>query len=40
MCADACDACAKECGNHKTEHCKECAEACRACAEECRKMAA
>jgi len=31
-CAEACEACAVECGKHKNEHCKECAEACKKCA--------
>lgn len=40
ICAEICDACAKECAKHKNmEHCGECAEACRTCAEECRNMA-
>ncbi len=38
LCVELCEACADECGKHKTEHCRECTEACRACAEECRKM--
>ncbi len=38
--ADLCEACAKECSKHQTEHCKECSLACKLCAEECRKMAA
>lgn len=40
ICADACDACAAECGKHHHDHCQACAEACRKCADECRKMAA
>ncbi|MEO6914275.1 MAG: four-helix bundle copper-binding protein [Chitinophagaceae bacterium] len=40
LCADICEACSKECGQHKMKHCQECAEACKACAAECRKMAA
>lgn len=41
ICADMCDACGTECGQHtQSEHCQECAEKCKACAEECRKMAA
>jgi hypothetical protein len=39
MCADVCDACAKECEKHMHEHCQMCAQACHRCAEECRKMA-
>ena len=38
LCAEACEACAKECGKHNNEHCKECADACKKCAEECRNM--
>jgi hypothetical protein len=38
LCADACDACAAECGTHQTRHCRECAELCKKCAAECRKM--
>jgi len=38
VCADICDACARECEIHDIEHCQECAEECIACAEECRKM--
>ncbi len=42
ICADLCEACGNECGQHAShsKHCQECAEACKACAEECRKMAA
>ena len=40
ICADICEACGKECGQHDTEHCAECADACLKCAEECRRMAA
>ncbi len=36
VCADACDACAKECENKGMT---ECAEACRAAAKACREMA-
>ncbi|WP_411679404.1 four-helix bundle copper-binding protein [Clostridium thailandense] len=39
MCANICDACAKECSMFKDEHCEKCAEVCRTCADECRKMA-
>ncbi len=38
ICADACDACAEECGKHNNEHCRECADICRRCAEACRAM--
>jgi len=38
LCADMCDACGMECGQHENEHCEECAGACKLCAEECRKM--
>lgn len=37
-CADACDACARECDEHPLEHCRACAEACRDCADEFRRM--
>ena len=42
LCADICEACGNECGQHAShsKHCQECAEACKACAEECRRMAA
>lgn len=40
LCADICEACGKECAQHKYDHCQECARACETCAEECRKMAA
>lgn len=40
-CADACEACAKECEKHThMECCKKCAASCRKCAELCRKLAA
>jgi hypothetical protein len=39
VCAEICDACARECERHELEHCKICAEVCRRCAEECRSMA-
>ena len=39
LCADICDACARECDRHNVEHCKRCAQACCSCAEECSKMA-
>jgi hypothetical protein len=39
LCAEVCEACAKECGKHSDlDHCKKCAEACRKCTEECRAM--
>lgn len=38
MCADVCDACAKECDMFTDDHCKKCADICRMCADECRKM--
>ncbi|HDR9360290.1 TPA: four-helix bundle copper-binding protein, partial [Burkholderia vietnamiensis] len=38
-CAQACDACAAECGRHAHEHCRRCAQACEACAAMCRAMA-
>lgn len=39
LCADICNACADECGQHQMDHCQKCAEACRACAAECERMA-
>ena len=40
-CAQVCEACADECGQHNAmEHCEACEEACRQCAEECRKLLA
>jgi hypothetical protein len=38
LCADVCDACAKECERHNIDHCKRCAQACHSCAEECRRI--
>ncbi|MEO5906729.1 MAG: four-helix bundle copper-binding protein, partial [Saprospiraceae bacterium] len=38
ICADMCEACAKECEMHEVDHCERCAIECRACAEECRNM--
>lgn len=38
ICADVCDACAKECGRHEPDHCQRAAVDCRACEEVCRKM--
>jgi hypothetical protein len=40
LCAEICEACGKECGQHHTAHCQECAKTCLRCAEECRQMAA
>jgi hypothetical protein len=40
ICADICDACAKECEKFDVDHCRVCAEACRRCAQECRRLAA
>lgn len=36
LCANMCEDCAEECGNHDHDHCQECAKACRECAEACR----
>ena len=38
-CADACEACARECAKHggHHDHCRICAETCRHCATECRE---
>src|SRR5688572_10606155 len=40
ICADICDACAKECEKHGSHrrHCVDCALACRDCAAACRAM--
>jgi hypothetical protein len=38
LCADVCDACAKECAKHDNDHCRMCAAQCKQCADECRKM--
>lgn len=38
ICADICEACARECNRHENDHCQRCAVECNACAEECRKM--
>jgi hypothetical protein len=38
LCAEICEACAKECAKHFNKHCKECVEACLDCAAECNKM--
>ncbi len=40
VCAEVCQACGDECGNHQHQHCQDCAKACHSCAEECRRMAA
>lgn len=41
LCADLCNACGKECGQHThSKHCQECAAACKSCAEACKQMAA
>jgi hypothetical protein len=39
VCADACRACAAECGKHDMDHCQQCAAACRKCAAACEAMA-
>ncbi|WP_058365514.1 four-helix bundle copper-binding protein [Haloparvum sedimenti] len=38
-CAEACEACAEECGKHDATHCQVCAEVLQECAESCRGMA-
>jgi len=38
ICADACDACAKECEQHDNKHCRECAAICKECAAACRRL--
>jgi hypothetical protein len=40
LCAEVCDWCAKECGEHEMDHCQRCAAACRRCADACRAMLA
>ena len=40
LCAEVCEACGNECGQHDMAHCQQCAQACNACATECRRMAA
>lgn len=39
-CIEVCEACARECEQHKHQHCQDCAQACRECAEACRQYAA
>lgn len=39
VCAQACNACARECEQHPMDHCQACAEACRRCAAECSQLA-
>ena len=38
VCADVCEACARECDRHESDHCQKCAVECKACEEECRKL--
>lgn len=39
LCIEACDRCARECGQHsELEHCRNCADACHECAEVCSHM--
>src|SRR5688500_241714 len=38
VCADICEACAREWEMHDMQHALDCAEACAACAEECSRM--
>jgi hypothetical protein len=39
LCALICEACARECAEHKMmRHCQDCAASCRRCAEECRRV--
>jgi hypothetical protein len=40
VCAQACRACAAECGRLDAGHCQQCAEACRRCAQACDAVAA
>ena len=39
VCAEICEACAKECARHDLEPCRRCARSCLACADGCREMA-
>lgn len=39
LCAEICEACAKDCERFKDEEMKRCAETCRYCAASCREMA-
>ena len=39
LCADICEACARECERHRVDHCQKYWQTCRACADECRRMA-
>ena len=39
-CAEVCDRCAAECGQHPMAHCQRCADACRRCAKVCREFGA
>jgi len=38
ICAEICDWCADQCGEHEHDHCQRCVEMCRNCAYECRRM--
>ncbi|KAA5532311.1 four-helix bundle copper-binding protein [Taibaiella lutea] len=38
ICADACEACARECSQHENKHCQECAAICSECADACRSI--
>ena len=40
ICAEMCDDCGTECGQHDMVHCQECSKICLRCAEICREMAA
>jgi hypothetical protein len=40
VCAQVCEACADECGQHPAQHCQDCAAMCRRCAQACREMGA
>jgi hypothetical protein len=39
LCADICEAYARECERHRLDHCQNCGQTCRACADESRRMA-
>ena len=38
LCAEICDKCAAECGQHEMDHCQHCCETCKRCAVACRSI--
>lgn len=38
LCAEICEKCAVECGQHAMNHCQHCCETCKRCAVACRSM--